>query len=96
MDVILAMPNRRDILKILLFVTRPKTSVEAVSTSSSVQLMPGRPNFDTLLETELEGRIGATAVTVCGGGSISDAVRSSVRRRLDTNTIDFVEESFSW
>lgn len=96
MEQILAMPNRRDILKVLLFVTRPKNTVETVSFSSSIQLCPGRPNFDTILDQELKGRIGATAVTVCGGGSISDAVRSSVRRRVDTNTIDFVEESFSW
>ncbi|RPA85313.1 hypothetical protein BJ508DRAFT_317327 [Ascobolus immersus RN42] len=96
MDVILAMKNRREILKILLFVTRPKTSVETVSSSSSVQLIPSRPNFDTIFENELADRVGATAVTVCGGGSISDAVRSSVRKRLDRNTIDFVEESFSW
>ncbi|KAF8543920.1 ferric reductase like transmembrane component-domain-containing protein [Trichophaea hybrida] len=96
MTKILAMEKRRDVLKILLFVTRPKSTKEIHSPSSTVQMFPGRPNFNTLLNMEIEGKMGSMVVTVCGGGSLSDDVRKAVRAKQDVANIDFVEEAFSW
>jgi predicted ferric reductase len=45
MTEILAMEKRRDILKVLLFVTRPKSTKEIHSPSSTVQMFPGRREF---------------------------------------------------
>ncbi|KAI9837971.1 MAG: hypothetical protein M1819_006125 [Sarea resinae] len=96
MTAILAMDRRREILRILLFVTRPRSTREIRSPSATVQMFPGRPNVDTLVGMEVENRIGAMAVTVCGTGSLSDDVRSAVRRRQTVANLDFMEESFSW
>ncbi|KAF8251817.1 hypothetical protein K440DRAFT_538461 [Wilcoxina mikolae CBS 423.85] len=96
MTKILAMEKRRDVLKILLFVTRPKSTKEIHSPSSTVQMFPGRPNFNTLLNMEIECKMGSMVVTVCGGGSLSDDVRQAVRAKQDVANIDFIEEAFSW
>lgn len=96
MTEILAMEKRREILKILLFVTRPKSTKEIQSPSATVQMFPGRPNFGTLLNMELEAKMGAMAVTVCGSGSLSDDVRRAVREKSHAGNIDFIEEAFSW
>lgn len=97
MDQILRMPRRREILTIRLFVTRPKNPRELHSTSSTVQMFPGRPNVPTLLKKEVEEQIGAMCVTVCGPGALADDVRAAVREVQDENSVvDFVEESFTW
>lgn len=96
MTSILSMEKRRDILKILLFVTRPRSTKEIQSPSATVQMFPGRPNVDTLLGIECEGQVGAMGVSVCGTGSLQDDVRKAVRKRQQWSNIDFVEESFSW
>ncbi|KAL7275679.1 hypothetical protein RUND412_001366 [Rhizina undulata] len=96
MTDILAMEKRRDVLKILLFVTRPRSTKEIHSPSATVQMFPGRPNIDTLLDMEIENQMGSIAVTVCGGGSLSDDVRRAVRSKVDKANIDFIEEAFSW
>ncbi|KAI1176400.1 ferric reductase like transmembrane component [Nemania sp. FL0916] len=97
MDEILRMPNRRDILNIRLFITRPKNTKEIVSGSSTVQMFPGRPNIATIMQREVEQQVGAMAVTVCGPGALADDVRHTVRDVQDTGgVVDFVEESFTW
>ena len=96
MTTILAMERRREILRILLFVTRPRTTQEIHSPSATVQMFPGRPDVETLIELEMNQRIGAMAVTVCGTGSLSDDVRQAVRHRQTRANIDFVEEAFTW
>ncbi|KAI5812407.1 ferric reductase like transmembrane component-domain-containing protein [Pyronema omphalodes] len=53
-------------------------------------------NFNTLLNMELDQQMGAMAVTVCGGGSLSDDVRAAVRAVQSRGNVDFVEEAFSW
>ena len=95
MTSVLALDRRRDVLRILLFVTRPRSTKEIHSPSSTVQMFPGRPNVDTLVRLESEQQVGAMGVSVCGPGGLADDVRSAVRRRQHLN-IDFVEESFSW
>ena len=96
MDEILAMPNRREVLKILMFVTRPRNPREVVSASTTVQMYPGRAQPSVIIDREMTGRVGAMVVTVCGPGALADDVRGAVRERIDKGTLDFVEESFTW
>ncbi|KAL5002371.1 hypothetical protein BDV10DRAFT_119677 [Aspergillus recurvatus] len=96
MTSILAMNRRREILRIQLFITRPRNTKEIQSPSSTVQMFPGRPNIDTLIGMEVENQIGAMGVLVCGNGSLSDDVRRACRTRQDRTQIDFIEESFTW
>jgi hypothetical protein len=96
-DEILRMPRRKEILKIKLFITRPKNPKEIQSASSTVQMHPGRPNTMTVLKKEMEEQVGATYVSVCGPGALADDVREAVRAVQDDGTVvDFVEESFTW
>lgn len=96
MTEILAMDKRRDILRIMLFISRPRSTKEIHSPSATVQMFPGRPNIETLLDMEVENQIGAMGVSVCGSGSLSDDVRSAARSRQHKSNIDFIEEAFTW
>ena len=96
MDEILKMEGRRDILKILLFVTKPKSPRDLVSPSSMVKLFPGRCRPGVILDEEIPLRVGATAVSVCGPGAFADEVRAAARDRLHWGSLDFVEEAFTW
>ncbi|BDD57037.1 hypothetical protein MAP00_002441 [Monascus purpureus] len=96
MTSILNMKRRREVLRILLFVTRPRNTKEIQSPSTTVQMYPGRPNIGTLVDMEIDNQIGTMGVLVCGNGSLSDDVRRVCRKRQDRTNIDYVEESFSW
>ena len=96
MTEILGMEKRREVLKILLFVTRPRSTKEIHSPSSSVQMFPGKPDVNALVAQEQAKQLGAMAVSVCGTGSLSDDVRRAVRVRCEETNIDFVENAFSW
>ncbi|MCJ1289248.1 hypothetical protein MMC34_000780 [Xylographa carneopallida] len=96
MTAILALDKRRDVLRIQLFVTRPRATKEIHSPSATVQMFPGRPNVDTLVGLECEAQVGAMGVSVCGTGALADDVRAAVRRRQGLANVDFVEESYSW
>ncbi|KAL2142450.1 hypothetical protein VTI28DRAFT_1159 [Corynascus sepedonium] len=97
MDQVLKLPNRKEILQIRLFVTRPRTASQVVSSSTTVQMFPGRPNIPMLLAKEVGEQMGAMCVSVCGPGGLADDVRDSVRKMQAHNTVvDFVEESFTW
>ncbi|KAI1825825.1 ferric reductase like transmembrane component [Xylaria intraflava] len=97
MDEVLRLPRRREILNIRLFITRPKNSNEIVSASSTVQMLPGRPNIMTIMQREVEQQVGAMVVTVCGPGALADDVRQAVRAmQSGESVVDFVEESFTW
>ncbi|KAL8648105.1 MAG: hypothetical protein Q9210_005174 [Variospora velana] len=96
MTTILAMDKRRDILRIQLFVTQPRSTKEIHSPSATVQMFPGKPSVDTLIEIESENQIGAMGVSVCGTGGLSDDVRAAVRRRQGVRNIDFLEQGFTW
>jgi hypothetical protein len=80
----------------MLFVSRPRSTKEIHSPSATVQMFPGRPNIETLMDIEMENQIGAMGVSVCGSGGLSDDVRRAVRVRQHAGNIDFVEEAFSW
>lgn len=96
MASILSMEHRREVLRISLFVTRPRTTQAIHSPSDTVQMFPGRPDIETLLDMELQHRIGAMAVSVCGTGSMADDVRRAVRKRQTQANLDLLEESFTW
>ena len=96
MASILALDKRRDVLRIQLFVTRPRSTKEIHSPSATVQMFPGRPNVDLLLERECRDQIGAMGVSVCGTGGLADDVRMAVRKKQGTVNVDFVQESYSW
>lgn len=101
MDEVLRLPHRHEILRIQIFVTRPKRNFQAAqlntSGSRTVQLFPGRPNIPVLLRKEVSEQAGAMCVTVCGPGALADDVRSAVRGVLaEGKVVDFVEESFTW
>jgi len=96
MDDVLSMPQRREVLTIKLFITRPKSSAEVVSPSSTVQMYPGRPNVRLLLQNEVLMQTGAMCVTVCGPGGLADSVREVVRELQGHSSVDFVEEAFTW
>lgn len=96
MEPILAMDRRRDVLKIMLFITRPRSTKEIRSPSQTVMMFPGRPCVDTLIAKEQTVQEGAMAVSVCGTGSLSDEVRESCRHRAHKTNIDFVDHLFSW
>lgn len=96
MDEILNYPSRKQILTIKLHVTRPKSTAEVMSPSSTIQMYPGRPPIARYLEQEVSAQAGAMCVSVCGSGSLADSVRHEVRKLGDESNIDFLEEAFTW
>ncbi|KAJ3518459.1 hypothetical protein NM208_g14505 [Fusarium decemcellulare] len=96
MDTILRIPNRKDVLRIQIFVTRPQNPRDIVSASATVRMFPGRPNIPLLLQKEVQEQMGAMCVTVCGPGALADDVRGAARSVQGGSVVDFVEESFTW
>lgn len=97
MDQILQLPNRREILKIKLFVTKPNNNRSLSSPSATVTMSPGRCQPGIVLDEILRDRVGATVVSVCGPGTFADEVRAATRERIGRGmVIDFVEEAFTW
>ena len=96
MDEILQMEGRREVLKVELFVTKPRNPKDMISPSTTVKLYPGRCRPSVVLDDELPNRVGATAVSVCGPGAFADEVRAAVRERLHWGSLDFIEEAFTW
>ena len=95
MDEIMAMEGRRDVLTIVLYVTRSKSG-QLISPSNSVKLHSGRCDPGAVLDEELADRIGATVVSVCGPGAFADSVRFATRERMHVGVLDFMEEAFTW
>ncbi|CAI7573540.1 unnamed protein product [Penicillium discolor] len=94
---ILRLPNRRDILVVKLFVSKPRRAADIVSPSATVLMHSGRCRPDVVLDEILPGRVGATLVSVCGPGAFADEVRSAARERIGKGAvIDFAEEAFTW
>lgn len=96
MDQILRMEHRREVLRIQLYVTKPRHRGEVVSNTGSVQMFPGRCNPTTIMEKEMPERIGAVGVTVCGPGAFADSVRKAVRGVVSDGAVDFIEEAFTY
>jgi predicted ferric reductase len=96
MDQILKMEGRREVLKIQLFVTKPRHRGEVVSSTGSVQMFPGRCKPKAVIEKEMPDRIGSVAVTVCGPGALADDVRAACRSVVTEASLDFIEEAFTY
>ena len=96
MDEILAMESRREVLKVLIHVTKPRNPTEVRSRSEKVLMFPGRANARAIVAAEMETRIGAAVATVCGPGAFADEVRAAARHNMYKGTLDFIEESFTW
>ncbi len=96
MDEILRMPARREVLRVHLFVTKPKSQAELVSGTGTVQMFPGRCDPQLVLNREVAERVGAMAVTVCGPGAFADSVRAAARSRVELGNVDFIEEAFTY
>ncbi len=99
MSEILALPGRREVLKVLLFVTRPRSNREIKSPSQSVQMYPGKPNIGTIVDGEVRGAVGVLGVSVCGTGSLSDDVRRAVRDGMggeEGSNVEFMDANYSW
>ncbi|KAK4985090.1 hypothetical protein LTR50_006203 [Elasticomyces elasticus] len=96
MDQILKIDGRREILRVQLFVTKPRHRNEIVSNSGGVQMFPGRCNPATLLQKEVAEREGAVGVVVCGPGAFADSVRAAARDTVGIGSVDFVEEAFTY
>lgn len=96
MDHILKMEGRKDVLRVQLFVTKPRHQNEINSRTGTVQMFPGRCNPTTIIDKEVGDRIGAMGVVVCGPGAFADSVRSAARKQVDVGSLDFIEEGFSY
>lgn len=96
MDEILALPRRKEVLRLMLFITKPRSTFEIRSPSETVMMFPGRCPIQNVLDREIAERVGAVAVTVCGAGGFTDTVRMAVRKRVDVGCVDFIEEAFTY
>jgi hypothetical protein len=97
-DEILAMEGRRDIFKLIIYVTRPRNPREIKNVSPRIRLVGGRPNVGMIVEKEAVERVGAMTVGVCGPGGLADDVREKCREVCawkDNVALDFWEEGFS-
>jgi len=96
MDRVLRMRGRRDVLRIILFITKPKRREEVRSGTGSVLMVPGRCKPGIIIDKEMAERVGAMVVTVCGPGAFADEVRRAARGRVRVGVLDFVEEAFTY
>ena len=96
MEEILSLPGRREVLKVMIYVTKPKNADQVRSASDRVLMFPGRPLPTTVVEDEFQHRVGAMCIGVCGPGALADDVRAAARLVLDKGKVDFWEEGFTW
>lgn len=97
MNEIFAMPGRREVLNLQMYVTKPNNMNEVRSASESVRMFPGRPKSALILKEEFNRRVGAMCVGICGPGAMADDVRAGVRGLdMSKGVVDFWEESFTW
>ncbi|TPX14488.1 uncharacterized protein E0L32_005452 [Thyridium curvatum] len=97
MDEVLRLPGRKHLLRIHLFITRPKNPAQINSQSNTVRISPGRPNIPLIIRKEVSEQVGAMCVTVCGPGALADDVRSAVREvQSQGNVVSLHEEAFTW
>jgi hypothetical protein len=98
MNEVLAMPGRREVLRVEVYVTRQELPdhKKFASGSNSVVLKGGRPDCQKVVDEAVCERQGALVVSVCGPGSFADGVREAVRRRVKVGVIDFIEEAFTY
>ncbi|EXJ92556.1 hypothetical protein A1O3_01108 [Capronia epimyces CBS 606.96] len=97
MHEILSMEGRREVLKILLYITQAGLSQSIQSPSEMVRMARGRPNVEDLIRDEAGFKVGCLGVSVCAGGGLADEVRRVSRLLLDRGVnLEFSEEGFGW
>lgn len=97
MQEILGMDGRREILKVLVYVTRAGLSASIQSPSQTVRMSRGRPNVQDLIQSEADFKAGCLGISVCAGGGLADEVRRASRIMIDAGaSVDFIEEGFGW
>ncbi|PYH42917.1 ferric reductase family protein [Aspergillus saccharolyticus JOP 1030-1] len=96
MTEVLAMEGRRTVLRVKLFVTRPRNPREIQSPSATVEMFAGRPDVSMLVRMEAAAQVGAMGVVCCGSGGLSDEVRKACRSVVGGTVVDYFEEGFSW
>jgi hypothetical protein len=97
MHEILAMEGRREVLKVLLCITRAGLSQVIKSPSEQVQMSRGRPDVESIIRREALHKMGCMGVSVCAGGGLADEVRRASRLMLDKGVnLDLIEEGFGW
>ncbi|KAF2737228.1 hypothetical protein EJ04DRAFT_131055 [Polyplosphaeria fusca] len=94
MDEILRMKGRKKVLKVELYITRPKRRIDNKTTS--VVMRPGRPPTRMIIDEAIRERQGALAIVCCGSGGFADGVRHEARSRIQDGAIDFIEEAFTY
>lgn len=93
---LLQIKGAKEVLKIVVFVTKPGKKEELSCGLENMLMYPGRCDPGTFIDKEAAERIGAMVVTVCGPGAFADEVRKSVRRRVNVGVVDFKEEAFTY
>ncbi|KIW15495.1 hypothetical protein PV08_05541 [Exophiala spinifera] len=97
MHEVLNMEGRREVLKILVYVTQEGLTQSVRSPSETVRMSRGRPDVLSLMAQEVEQKMGCVGVSVCAGGGLADEVRRSSRVLLGQGAnLDFMEETFGW
>lgn len=97
MHEVLGMQNRRDVLKVVLYITRAGLSQPIRSPIETVRMLRGRPDVQALMSKEANEMMGCMGVSVCAGGGLADEVRR-VSRILCAKgvNLDLMEEGFGW
>jgi len=97
MHEILGMEGRRDVLRVLVYVTQAGLSQAITSPSETVRMLRGRPSVEDLMRNQALPKLGCLGVSVCAGGGLADEVRRVSRVMLDEGfNLDFMEEGFGW
>lgn len=96
MDNVLRGDSRGDLLRIHLYVTEQRQCAAAVGNTGPVQMSHGRCSPADVIAKEMQERIGAMCVTVCGPGAFADSVRTAVRAVVTDGSVDFFEEAFTY
>jgi predicted ferric reductase len=95
MTIILALPRRQEVLRIMLYVFQlDKTELDLPS--NTIQVFPGIAKFEPIMDEEVKNSVGSIGVCVCGIGVVADEMRFASRKWMDKVNIEFMEESFSW
>ena len=97
MQDVLGMPNRREVLKVILYITRAGLDQPIRSSSETVRMFRGRPDILALMTKEANKKMGCMGVSVCAGGGLADEVRRVSRTLCASGVnLDFMEENFGW
>ncbi|KAL8874446.1 MAG: hypothetical protein Q9174_000239, partial [Haloplaca sp. 1 TL-2023] len=82
-------------LQIVTYVSQLPRGEESTG-PEEVQIRSGRAPIGKLVEVEVEERIGAMSIGVCGPGALADDVRKASRAVMNRGKVDFWEEAFTW